>query len=398
MKRNILIVINSLSIGGSEKSLVSLLNIIDFNKFKIDLLMFKKGCEFDRYIPNEVNVLEEPDYYRFISNNKGTKKITNLSRFHYSLCRAKTTLNLRINSLKSKRIQTEQILYQNQRNVLNKLEKEYDVAIAYSQGLPTYFVVDKVVAKKKIAWINCDYVNSKYDKEIDYFYYKKIDEIVVVSESIRNSVSKLKPEYDKKLKLILDIVNPDIIEKMANVEQNVFKDKLITNILTVGRLITHHKGYDTAIKAAKLLKDNHYKFKWYVIGEGTDRKSIELQIHALGLKDEFILLGKKENPYSYMKNCDLYVQPSKKEGFGLTVIEAKILKRPIVCTNFNTAKELIHNEVDGLIVGHSEHELYLGIKRYLDDPNFKNSILKELVNKNPYSSVKEIDKIYDLIS
>ncbi|OIK09364.1 glycosyl transferase [Bacillus sp. MUM 116] len=398
MKRKILFVINSLSIGGSEKSLVSLLSLMDLTKYSVDLLMFKKGGEFDKYIPQGINILEEPGYYQFLGQKENKKTFPIKNKITYRLCRVTTALNLRLNYKKSHRISTEQVLYKSQKVALNTLQKEYDVAIAYSQGMPTYYVADKVNAKKKIAWINCDYVNSLYDKDLDYQYYKKINEIVVVSKAIKDSIKRLRPEYEKKMNLILDIVNPDIIKKMARQETNVFSDKSVVNILTVGRLIRHYKGYDTAIKAAKLLKDNNYKFKWYVVGEGPDRKEIEELINENNIKEEFILLGKKENPYPYMKNCDLYVQPSKKEGFGLTVIEAKILKKPIVCTNFNTVNELINNEIDGLVVGQSEEMLYLGIKRYLNDINFTNKVLKELSIKQPYSSVKEIEKVYELIS
>ena len=98
-----------------------------------------------------------------------------------------------------------------------------------------------------------------------------------------------------------------------------------------------------------------------------------------------------------MKNCDIYVQPSRKEGFGLTVAEAKILRRPIVCTNFNTANELICNYEDGLIVGMDEKEVYLGIKKYIEDTSFKEKIENNLKNKESYSSISEIEKIYNLI-
>ncbi|SDM78263.1 glycosyltransferase [Bacillus sp. OK048] len=398
MKKKILFVINSLTIGGSEKSLVSLLNLIDLTIYDVDLMMFKKGGEFDKDVPKEVNILEEPEYYKFVAKDLKSKDLSLKDNINYRICRLKTTFNLRKNLMNSKKRQTEQILYKSQRNALRKLEKEYDVAIAYSQGMPTYFVVDFVNSKRKIAWINCDYVNTQYDKDLDYRFYKKVDKIVVVSKAIRESIAAMKPEYDKKMNLILDIVNPNIIKNMANQGATVFHDKSVVNILTVARLISHYKGYITAIKAAKLLKDNNYKFKWYAVGEGEDRKEIETFINDLGMNEEFILLGKKENPYPYMKNCDIYVQPSKKEGFGLTVIEAKVLKRPIVCTNFNTADELINNEVDGLVVGHNEQDIFLGIKRYLDDINFKNNILKTLMNEKPYSSVGEIDKIYKLIS
>ena len=194
----------------------------------------------------------------------------------------------------------------------------------------------------------------------------------------------------------MDIVDPKLIEKMAD-EKTVFEDKSYINICTVARLITHYKGYDMAVRAAKLLKDDGYKFRWYAIGEGMDRSKIEKMIEELGLKEEFILLGKKSNPYPYMKNCDIYVQPSRNEGFGLTVAEAKILKKPIICTNFNTAKTLINNEEDGLIVGMSEVQLFLGIKRYLENEKTKLKIMEYIEKNEKYNSLQEINKFYELV-
>lgn len=388
--KNILFVINSLTIGGSEKSLVSLLNCIDYNKYQVDLLMFKKGGDFEKYIPSEVNVLEIPDYYKFISGKKHKFKFKD--RVKYSLCRLSTSINLRTN----KKIQSEQIIYKHHKNVLKSIGKNYDVAVAYSQGYPTYFVADKINAKKKMAWINCDYANTGYDKNIDELFYEKFDKIIAVSETIQKSIIGIKPKYESKMVVIKDIVNPMLIKSMAE-EESVFEDKSYINILTVARLVIHHKGYDIAVKAAKILKDSGYKFKWYVVGEGEHRKEIESLIMENDLKDTFILLGKKQNPYPYMENCDLYVQPSRKEGFGLTVAEAKILRRPIVCTNFNTANELICNYEDGLIVGMDEKEVYLGIKKYIEDTSFKEKIENNLKNKESYSSISEIEKIYNLI-
>ncbi len=393
--KKILIVINSLTIGGSEKSLVSLLGLLDYSKYEVDLLMFRKGEDFDKYIPKEVNILEEPNYYRFIY--KKSYKLSLNDRIRYILCRIMTSIRIRINNNSKNVINTEQVLYKSQRNILNNQLKKYDIAIAYSQGMPTYYVVDKVQAKKKIAWINCDYATTKYDKEFDYNYYKKIDKIVVVSETIRKSIIELKPEYEKKLEVILDIVNPKLIEKMSEYDEGLIKLNGCINILTVARLSMLHKGYDLAIKAARLLKDDGYKFKWYVIGDGPDKGILSKLINEFEVGDCFILLGKKDNPYPYMKTCDLYVQPSKKEGFGLTVVEAKILKALIICTNFNTAEELINNEVDGLIVDINESAIYSGIKRLINNSEFKQKIKNNIENNEPYNSINQIEKIYNII-
>ena len=392
--KKILFVINSLTIGGSEKSLVSLLSNIDYSMYDVDLLMFKNGEDFDKYIPKEVNILEEPEYYKFLKNKSKEVNIINKAKFTYY--RIKTSVKLRINSKKKRRLQAEQVIYFSQKNILNAPQKNYDVAIAYSQGMPTYFVADKVKADKKFAWINCDYKMTGYDKRVDNYFYNKIDKIIAVSEYGKESIISVNKEYETKTEVILDIVDPKLIEKMAD-EKTVFEDKSYINICTVARLITHYKGYDMAVRAAKLLKDDGYKFRWYAIGEGMDRSKIEKMIEELGLKEEFILLGKKSNPYPYMKNCDIYVQPSRNEGFGLTVAEAKILKKPIICTNFNTAKTLINNEEDGLIVGMSEVQLFLGIKRYLENEKTKLKIMEYIEKNEKYNSLQEINKFYELV-
>lgn len=392
--KKILFVINSLTIGGSEKSLVSLLSLLDYKKYSVDLLMFRHGGEFEKYIPKEVNVLNELEYYSYVGKKKNG--ISNLNKSKYAFNRIKTSINLRINLKKSIPIHADQVLYRSHYKVLDNINKKYDVAIAYSQGLPTYYVAEKVNADKKLAWINCDYVTTMYDKEYDKRFYRDFSKIIVVSNNIRQSIVKSNKEYEKKLEVIFDIVDPKLIEKMAE-EEKVLQDKSYINILTVARLVIVYKGYDIAIKAAKLLKDDGYRFKWFVIGDGEDKNKMKQLILENEVEDCFILLGKKDNPYPYMKNCDIYVQPSKREGFGLTVVEAKILKKPILCTNFNTASEIINNKHDGIIVDKNEEALYRGLKMYIDDLKLKEDILHNLNSENQYSSVSEIEKIFNLI-
>lgn len=392
--KSILFVINSLTIGGSEKSLVSLLNMMDYSKFNVDLLMLKKGEEFDKYIPKEVNILDIPEYYKFLNDSKMIK--SRVSKVRYTLCRYKSSFDLRINSIKKEKINNQQIFYNNQKGVLESLKKKYDVAIAYAQGFPTYFVADKVEACKKLAWINCDYKNTLYDKKMDKIFYNKFDKIIAVSEACKKSILEVDKEYEEKIEIIKDIVNPNLIMNMANEEIEELSENEL-KILTVARLVIHHKGYDVAIKCAKLLLKNNVRFKWYVVGEGVDRKKIEALIQENKLEDYFILLGSRGNPYPYMKKCDIYVQPSRYEGFGLTVIEAKILKKLIVCSNFNTVNELIKNNVNGIITGMSEFDLCEGILKVITDKKLYNKILKNIDKNNIYDSTNEIKKIYDQI-
>ncbi|MES9668897.1 glycosyl transferase [Bacillus cereus] len=392
MKKNILFVIDSLTIGGAEKSLISLLNLIDPSKYAIDVMLFKKGGDLETYIPNYVNVLKSPSYFRYINNEKFPKS----KRFTYLSYRIKTSLNLRLNNYRKSALHSEQVVFRSLNKIIMPIQKKYDVAIAYSQGMPTYFVANKVSALQKIAWINTDYANTLYDKDVDFKSYKKMDKIIAVSENTRNSVYKIRKEYYEKVDILLDIVCPSMIHKLAQEYEVEEFDKTIINILTVGRLVTA-KAYSKAIEVAKLLKASGYKFKWFAIGEGPEKIILQELIDRYELNGYFVLLGKKLNPYPYMENCDIYVQTSLKEGFGLTVSEAKILKKTIVCTNFATAKEIINHNTDGLIVEHDIESIYKGVRRYIDDNDFREEISKELNSMEPYNSVNQLEKFYDLI-
>ena len=393
--KNILFVLDSLTCGGAEKSLISLLNSIDYKKYNVDLLLFKRGGEFEKFLPGKVNLLEVPEYFKFL-NGEYVGSIKN--KAIYLSKRLKTSLKLRINDKSKNMIHSEQIVYKSINSSLKLINNNYDIAVAYSQGLPTYFVAEKVTAKKKLAWINCNYINTMYDKDLDNKFYNKIDKIIVVSKFIYDSMSKMKYGYKNKLKIILDIVDPKLILDMGLEEEaKELKENNDFKILTVGRLATV-KGYDLAVKTARLLKNNNLKFKWFIIGEGPERKEIEELIQEYDVENEVILLGAKSNPYPYMRECDLYVQTSRKEGFGLTVIEAKILKNVIVATKFDTVNELLTNNVDGVIVDKDENSIYEGIKKVINKPDFYNEIKSNVDKIKPYNSINEINKFYDEIS
>lgn len=392
MKKKLLFVIDSLNIGGAEKSIVSLLNLIDYSKYEIDFLLFKKDGDLRKYVPNQVNMLPIPEYFQYISNEKVSVN-KGILYFYY---RIKTTVHLRINEYKKHVLHSEQVVFRSLEKIIAPAQKKYDVAIAYSQGMPTYFVANKVYASKKMAWINTDYVHTLYDKELDYESYKKINKIITVSRNTQDSVSKIRKEYKEKVDLLFDIVDPDMINQMANEHEVSEFDQSLVNIVTVGRLVTA-KGYSNAIETARLLQRSGYKFKWFGIGEGPERKKLQELINKYKLNDCFILLGKRLNPYPYIKNCDIYVQTSIKEGFGLTVSEAKILRKPIVCTNFPTAKEIINHNVDGLLVEKNINGIYKGIKKYLDDVKFRQQIIKKLNTAEPYSSINQLREFYALI-
>ena len=389
MKKQLLFVIDSLTCGGAEKSLVTLLNLIDYSKFDVDLMMFKRGGAFESLVPENVHIILAPHYFEQLQLRKNRK----LKDIYYRL---KTSFLLRVNGLFKEKYHTEQIVYQSLKSYLKNQEKEYDCAIAYSQGMPTYYVSNHITAKRKLAWINCNYVATKYNKRYDALCYQEINHVVVVSDFIRESLKKY-PFY-KKVEVVNDIVDPQLIECLSklNDQYDGCMEYKGLKLLTVARL-EKIKGYDLLVKAASRLKKEGLEFKWFIIGEGTERDRINSLCQQYHLENEIILLGQKTNPYVYMKRCDIYVQTSRNEGLGLTVIEAKILEKPIVCTNFSTASSLIEDKEDGLLCNIDEKDIALKILELIRDKELYTMILRNLQVQQKFDTKREIEKVYNLI-
>ena len=146
MKKKILITIDSLTSGGAEKSLISLLTLFDYDKYDVDLLLFYQRGLYLPLIPKEVNVIEPPGFLKRI--NKGMKSNLVQGDLKALYLRMGLSISCR-NPLMTKKYHGAQIIYKWLSKGIENLDKEYDVAIAYSQGMPTYYVSQKVKAKRK---------------------------------------------------------------------------------------------------------------------------------------------------------------------------------------------------------------------------------------------------------
>tara|TARA_R110002033_G_scaffold494_2_gene4604 strand:- start:9282 stop:10433 length:1152 start_codon:yes stop_codon:yes gene_type:complete len=381
--KNIVFIIESLYCGGAEKSLVTLLNLLDCTKFNIDLVLFKKGGEFEKLIPNSVNI-------KYVLPYKKTLTVFNFYfRFKFWY----------VKKFKLNNKHLAQIHWSVFKKEILSLDKSYDIAIAYNQGFATYYVASKLSSKIKYAWLNTDYKKAGYDITFDYPYYKCYNKIVCVSKESENSIKNELIRIGKELHLaiIKDIYDVDFINKMSLVDSGLNTDKNCIKILTVGRL-AKAKGYKLAIDACSILVKKEYNIKWFVIGDGPQRNEIENLIKEKNLQEHFILLGFKENPYPYMKSCDIYVQSSLFEGLGLTVIEAAILKKPIVSTNFPTASSIITNEETGLICEMDSISISNTIERYLNEDNLKIYIIKNLSLLENFDKEISLNQVNQLLN
>ena len=253
-------------------------------------------------------------------------------------------------------------------------------------------VAEKVQANKKVMWIH-DEKNDWLNKINKWLC--KFDKFYCVSKSCKDIFIKNYPEISKKADVFYNLSDFENIRKksLENISLKFSNDNL--NLITVGRL-EWQKGYDIAIDTAIILKNKGIDFCWYVIGDGTLKNELQEKIKENNLDDNFKLLGLQKNPFPYIKNCDMYIQPSRHEGYGLSVMEAKILGVICIATNLGCIKEQINEGINGFLCE-------------LDPEDFANKIIevsknKELIelvkdnlSKENFDYTKEFKKIYKLM-
>ncbi|MGX2961380.1 glycosyltransferase [Peribacillus sp. JNUCC 23] len=393
--KKILFMVSSMNIGGVEKSLLSLLSVIPKENYDITVLVLEKKGGFLEYIPDWVKVEEatwfkevkpiimQPpqqtinDYYK---NKQYTKILSFLSAYFIS-----------------KKFHNRHFYYKQVFKSVPNNTDTYDIAIAYQGPTETidYYIANKVKATKKISWVHFDVSRHLINERLYNKIYNKFNKIFVVSKEARKRLIEKIPTVETKADVFLNIVPKDLIKKMSN-EAVEFDDGYNgTKIVTVGRL-SQEKGQDIAIQVLSKLRKDGYDVRWYCIGDGNHRKEYEILIDKYDLKDHFILLGAKSNPYPYIAKADIYVQTSRHEGYCLTLAEAKCLHKPIVTTNFIGAYEQIKDGYNGLIVECDEEKLYKQVKSLIDNPKQQNKFMQNL-QKTEGDTLKEVDKLIDYI-
>ncbi|WP_053984380.1 glycosyltransferase [Niameybacter massiliensis] len=364
MTRVLFMLIN-MNIGGTEKALLNLLEEMPQDKYDITLLMLEKYGGFLNDIPEGVHI-------QYLRNYGDIKVLLNRPLLQ-------TTMQLVINKrykesivmlglyLWSKITRNQSSFFRYVLRNTPSLDTYYDVAVAFAGPMDfiTYFIVKKVQATIKIQWIHFDISKIGFNMNFAKKYYPFFSRIFVVSEEGKEKlITQMPCLADKTTTFYNKIARKRILQQAE--ETQAFEDDFDgIRILTVGRL-SEEKGQDLCIEACKLLRDEGYKFRWYCIGEGNYREICEERIHLYGIEFDFILLGAKQNPYPYMKACDIYVQASRHEGYCITLAEAKVFEKPIITTNFTGAKEQIQNVKHGCVVNCNATAIYKGVKEMLD--------------------------------
>lgn len=374
-KRNVLFIIDSLTCGGAEKSLISLLPLLDYSKVQVDLMLVERGGVFEQYIPKEVNVLT----------------LSRPQTMFYRIGLLWFSILLRV----MRQRHGAEVRWMAMHGVYGTLKKEYDVAIAYQQGFPTYYVAQKVKARRKYAWVNADLQKAGYCEAFNRRHYDMYDKVVPVSDVLCDMMCKMEYVDASKLFTVYDILNPDLIRTMSQEKLDVLTNQGNT-IVTTGRLALP-KNHVLAVETAALLKQKGLDFVWYFVGDGPERRHIERLIERYALEEQVKLVGMQPNPYPYMAMADVYVQTSSFEGFGLTINEARILHKPVVSTNFPVVYNQIKDGENGLIAEMNPESVADKILLLMNDEELRNRIVDATKREVNTTSVTEPQKVMDLL-
>lgn len=385
--KKVLFVMHSLGYGGAERSLVNLLQELPADAYTIDLLLFQKRGDFLQQLPEHIRVLETPAPLKGLYapvRKAGKYCLTKLFGTACSRIARKTKKSrsaFRWRHFYSKRIEM--------------LPERYDVAVAYVGSEIMYYIQDRVQADKKLVWIHNDYINAGYSKIDDAPYFEKMDGIVSVSEACTEVLRREFPEHTAKIHYIENITSSALIRKRAEAFAPEEYGENPVNILSVGRLWPQ-KGFDMAVEAAAILKQQGVCFRWFVLGDGHLREDLQQQIRENKLEDTFFLIGNRKNPYPYIKKCTVLVQSSRYEGKSVVLDEAKILATPIVATAYPTVGDQISDRNEGLIVPMSAQGIAEGIGAMLSDISLQENIRAYLAARE-YGNQEEVKKYRGLL-
>lgn len=366
--KKILVVSLGMEIGGAERSLLTMLSELDYSKVEVDLFLLHRKGDLLKYIPKEVNVLEENECYSqlaiplidVVKNKKysivyGRIKAKILAKIYDAFHRPKNESYVEL-----------EYSHKYTQNYMPQIaDDKYDLIISYLT--PHYFAAKKAYGRKKIAWIHTDYAYIDCDVNSEKKMWDQYDKIVAISVAVKESFLKKFPMLEDKIIMVENTVSRKFIERQAN-EIDVLNqlDQQSVRLLSIGRFC-HQKNFDNIPEICSLLIKQGHNVKWYIIGFGEDENLIKSRIKEYGMEKSVIILGKKINPYPYIKACDIYVQPSRYEGKAITVLEAQALNKPVIITNYGTASGQLKNGNNGIIVSLNNKECAEDIGKIIDD-------------------------------
>lgn len=374
--------------GGVSKSMSSLLNVIDTLRYDVDCFILSPKGIFMDSIPQEINMVSDKRTALFFS--EFPKNILSLIKSGYvvdAIFRLIAGFLMLVNKglggwMLSRRIY--------------KINKEYDLAVDYNGQHQLYYLIDKVQAKKKVTFFHSDYEKWDYYYSMDKKYMPKADYIFSISKHCVDSLIKYFSSEKEKIGLFENISSVKTILKMSTELVDDPLDNKVKTLITIGHL-TENKGTSLAIKAARILKEKGIRFKWYFLGNDSEKEQYDRLVREEGVTEQIVFMGLRANPYPYIKQADILVHPSKFEGKSIALDEAKILCKPIVVTDFSTVNDQFTDRFNASVCEMNPDDLAAKIEELINIPE-----LMSLYINNLSMSVKdnsaEIEKLYQIVN
>lgn len=371
--------------GGVSKSMTSLLNVIDTDKYDISLLLISPTGELMPLIPKTIKIISNPILSALTSRFDGFTKLIRLGKPILALMHIIRLLLSRINRSYAGRLLAW---------LMPPIKGEYDMIVDYNGQHQLYYMVNKLHGKKIVTFFHSDYSKWPYYYNADKKYFPKVDAIFTISDTCVESLKKYFLNCSDKIFKMENISSPQLINKLAQEHINLPNFEGIT-LVTIGH-ICYNKGIDLAINSAQILKKSGIKFRWLFIGNVLEQKYLE-EINKLELDDIMLFAGTKVNPYPYIHHADIVVHTSRFEGRSIALDEVKILCKPVVVTKFSTVNDQFKNgynasicEMNGEAIANSIIDLYSNhnlMKQY--SANLKEQII---------DNTSEIKLLYNIIN
>lgn len=388
MTKKILFVISNTEIGGPQKSLLALLDKINYDIFSVDILVIDPGGKLVHHFNENARILKVDELITAIVLPK--KKIIKsllimLKHKKIKMATHSIFLMLRHLFLKNVMNQERQILWKKFNNDLPQIKGEYDLAFGIL-GMSTYLIADLVKARRKFHWIRSDTRILKLNEEIEKKYHKEMDGFLAVSNETAKIFTEIYPFSKENMNVFYNYIPIQFYNSMRDNSELMNVSSKEIKLLTISRL-DPLKGLDLAISACKILIEEGYKIKWYILGDGRYRKEVEKLIIDNDLSRYFILLGFQMNTLSFIKKADIVVHPSRSEGKSNAVDEAQFIGKPLVVTRYETVNEQVNDGFDGLIAEIDSVDLAQKIKILIEDKMLQ----KKLANNCIKQRTMEID-------
>lgn len=385
----ILFILQSIGLGGSMTSMINLLSLLKKEEtLGIDVLLMDPYGELYHELEKHVRILKTD--YALQAVTIPREKIINKNKYGLLIGRALIWLKGKICRIST----LDQGYLISAKHYSNK----YDCVIAYQESIATDFA-KYIDAQMHIAWVHNDYDNVlKRYRNCDNLkqVYSSYDKIVCVSKAgAKNFKNKSGINADK----ITTIYNTLITEKLKqkseidveDILREEYKDKILNAIrsdsvklVSSGRFV-NQKRFDRVIETAVILKSKGYRFKWFILGSGELFDDISNMIINYKLQDYVYLTGGLTNPFPLIRIADAFVLSSDFEAHPMVANEALIIGKPVISTNFESASEVITDNVNGMICEMSPESMAKSLEKLFNDDQFFR-LLKENAESFKYDN------------